>query len=155
MTKQKKTIAFEVPGDPQGQRRPRFARIGKGVRTYKDKRDVAVEDSIRFWFLEEAGPNHKPWASFIELTVRCFCSIPKGKPKYWRDWHGNFPVPRGKKPDLSNIIKTVEDALNDVAYCDDNQVYKINADKWYSPSGHAPRMVITLEHKPEWEPQKP
>ena len=34
-----------------------------------------------------------------------------------------------KRPDIDNLVKTVLDALNGVAYLDDKQVYKIEASK--------------------------
>ena len=47
-----------------------------------------------------------------------------------------------KRPDLSNIIKTVEDALNGLAYLDDKQLVDYGpSGKWYSDR---PRLEIEI-----------
>lgn len=46
-----------------------------------------------------------------------------------------------KKPDLSNLIKFVEDALNNVIYKDDAQICIISAQKLYS---EVPRVDFTI-----------
>lgn len=41
-------------------------------------------------------------------------------------------VPHDKKPDLSNLIKFVEDTFNGIIYKDDSQIVNIHASKLYS-----------------------
>lgn len=50
-------------------------------------------------------------------------------------------APHSKRPDLSNLIKMVEDALNDHIYSDDSQICQINAKKCYA---EVPRTEFTL-----------
>ena len=47
-----------------------------------------------------------------------------------------------KKPDIDNVIKSVLDGLNGVAYEDDKQVVKLTANKYY---GVQPRVEITIK----------
>ena len=37
-----------------------------------------------------------------------------------------------KKPDIDNIVKIVLDALNKMAFKDDNQITKLEVEKFYS-----------------------
>lgn len=45
------------------------------------------------------------------------------------------------RPDLSNVIKQIEDALNGVVFCDDSLVVTLRASKRY---GVQPKLVITV-----------
>jgi len=47
-----------------------------------------------------------------------------------------------KKPDLSNMVKFYEDALNGVLWVDDSHICEITARKVYSEE---PRTIITIE----------
>lgn len=48
-----------------------------------------------------------------------------------------------KKPDIDNIIKLIFDALNKVAYHDDNQIVDVEVHKFYAENG--PYMEIELQ----------
>ena len=50
-----------------------------------------------------------------------------------------------KKPDIDNIAKAVLDALNGVAYGDDNQVTALEVSKHYAAEAHVD--VIIFEEK--------
>ena len=52
-----------------------------------------------------------------------------------------------QKPDLDNLVKTVLDSLNGLAFDDDSQVIRIEAQKYFAaPSlGEKPSTVITLQ----------
>ncbi|MFL8231041.1 RusA family crossover junction endodeoxyribonuclease, partial [Clostridioides difficile] len=47
-----------------------------------------------------------------------------------------------KKPDLDNIIKSVADSLNGIAYKDDSQIVEVVSKKYYSDR---PRVEVELE----------
>ena len=46
-----------------------------------------------------------------------------------------------KKPDIDNVIKSILDALNGVAYHDDTQVVAVFAEKYYSDT---PRVEVEI-----------
>lgn len=48
-------------------------------------------------------------------------------------------IPHSKRPDLTNLIKFTEDALNGVLWEDDSIIYEIYAKKVY---GETPKTVI-------------
>lgn len=82
--------------------------------------------------------------------------------------HLEFYLPRGAslpkrvvhhitKPDVSNLVKAVEDALCGVIYQDDKQIVALTVEKRYSP---APGVLIRIERvvtppKPEPHQQQP
>lgn len=68
--------------------------------------------------------------------------IPKGISNKKRgEWHELKP--HVKRPDLDNLVKTVCDALNGIAFEDDSALVQIVASKIYSEN---PRTEITLEY---------
>jgi Holliday junction resolvase RusA-like endonuclease len=46
-----------------------------------------------------------------------------------------------KRPDVSNVIKIIEDALNGLAYRDDSQIVRVVGEKYYSDS---PRVEVEI-----------
>lgn len=56
------------------------------------------------------------------------------------------------KPDCSNYLKGVEDALNKVVWRDDSQIVTLTVRKWYS---NRPRTIVKIEKLEETEKQSP
>ena len=66
----------------------------------------------------------------IAVTLRFWCAIPSGLSKRKREaLNGQLCL---KKPDIDNYVKLVLDALNGIAWEDDNAVASIAASKGYS-----------------------
>lgn len=105
-------FGFSVYGKVRGQGRPRtdFAR----KRVYKDAKDRAWERQVKDTYINGGGPHFGSKPVAIDVTV--YRELPASKPKRVKaeaDTH---------KPDASNILKSIEDALNGIAYDDDSQV---------------------------------
>lgn len=54
-----------------------------------------------------------------------------GRPKGHSKKRRQDPEPKTTKPDLDNVGKAILDALNEIAYNDDGQVYRLTVEKWY------------------------
>lgn len=61
------------------------------------------------------------------------------------------PVAHLKKPDLSKLIRAVEDALTGVVYIDDSQVVELLAMKQYADVDDAPHVDIRVEPTAGWK----
>jgi len=48
------------------------------------------------------------------------------------------------KPDLDNLFKATADCLKGIVILDDNQVFKISAEKYYAESDHI--KIIVIDH---------
>lgn len=137
-------INFIVPGNPKGQARPRFARMGKFVRTYDPKESVEWKARVAL-FAKQAGA--RPIEGAVEITVVCFVPRPQYLLKK-KATEEAFPCIT--KPDASNILKGIEDALNGIAYADDSQIYSARVSKWYPRKFEEPRTVVQVRaYSPE------
>lgn len=103
---------FTVYGEVRGQGRPKVDFTRR--RVYKDKRDVVAERRIKNAFINSGGKHfgNKP----LMMMVVSHRILPDSKPKRIQS------EPDILKPDTSNILKSVEDALNGIAYYDDKQI---------------------------------
>lgn len=111
---------FKVNVKVRGQSRPRFTKSGHA---FKSKQDKEYEQIIRNAYIESGGTflgDNVP----IQIHVYVFRSLPKSTPKKIKE------QPDMNKPDIDNVIKSVLDALNGVAFADDKQVICVNAYKF-------------------------
>lgn len=112
---------FWVPGKPVGKER---ARKGKHGNMYTPQRTRAYEEEVGYLAGEGiSGPTRKA----VKLVI---------------DWYrggddegvsvgvipiGDVEYKPGRRPDLSNVFKAIEDGMNKIAYDDDKQVVEIQA----------------------------
>lgn len=104
-----------VEGKIRSKQRPRHNK--KGI-TYTPKQTKDYENYIRSCYMEQDGR----WLEGpVEAQIIAYYKIPGSYSKKKRK-ELTFPI---KRPDSDNIIKVILDSLNDRAYKDDSQVYKI------------------------------
>lgn len=106
---------FTIPGKPFAWRRPRFNRTTGA--TFNDGKQEGYYSAVA----EIARPHFPaPMEGPVGLTIMATFAMPKSWSKKKRE--AMFGRPHTQKPDLSNVRKAVEDALNRIAYADDSQV---------------------------------
>jgi len=136
-----KPIKFTVYGEPTAQGRPRGSVSSRGKVVMYDP--AKSKDYKQYVSL--VASQHKPKSMIefpVSLTVKVFRPIPASwtKSKQRQAVEGVLrPV---SKPDLSNYIKGVEDALEGVLLRNDSQVVDYGkSGKWYSDN---PRIEIEI-----------
>lgn len=130
-----------IPGEAVPQGRPRF---GHG-RTYDPPKSRKYKEYVR----RLAYRNMPPDALRGPLTcpVRLTCVIYRAVPQSWsRRKRADAIADKIRpttKPDVSNILKGIEDALNGVWYADDSQIVEYGLiGKWYAEE---PRVYVRLD----------
>lgn len=124
-------ITFKIPGEAKGKGRPKFARVGKFVKTYTPEKTASYENLVKLYFTENF-PNHIPFGSALTVGITIYTVVPKSFSKKKRALALANKIFPTKKPDVDNISKIILDSLNTIAYEDDKQVVSLSVDKLYS-----------------------
>lgn len=121
-------ITFQVPGNPVPQPRPRITTRGRHGHAYTPKSHPihAYRQAIAAAALA-AGATPTD-AAPITLIVDLVFARPKS---HFRKAGLKPDAPRLPRPDCSNCLKGIEDALNGVAWVDDSQLGRVVIEKTY------------------------
>lgn len=136
------SLVFEVPGEPVAKGRPEAKRRkGKGGKVYVAQ--ITPEKTVRYestvaLFAAQAMAGRPLLDGPLWMHVTAFFDRPKTHAKL-------IAPPRWvtKKPDSSNVLKAVEDALNGVAYADDSTVAHSEIKRLWCDDGR-PRVVVSI-----------
>ena len=136
-------LKFTIPGEPQGQGRPRFTRRGKHVQTYDPEKSrnykafvgLIAADAVKAqeWHYKEKEP--------VCVTIYAYMSVPRSKSKNFRRAALGKEIVPTKTPDLDNVYKAVTDAMSGIVYSDDKQVVAARIAKLY---GEQPRVEVEV-----------
>ena len=120
---------FEVPGKITGKGRPRGNT--QTAISYTPARTKDYEELIKQYFIIKHR-GIKPLEGRIAITIKAYFDIPKSTSKKEKEEILKGNISPTKKPDIDNIAKIILDALNKLAFKDDNQITKLNIEKIYS-----------------------
>ena len=130
-----------VLGEPVAQGRPRFSRQGSFVKAYDPAKSRDYKQYVRLVAAQDAPET--PVTGAVLLSLRIYRSIPKSMPRYKREAALAGVLRPTTKPDVSNVLKGVEDALKGLWYADDSQIVGYGVlGKWYS---ERPRIEIAMQ----------
>ena len=133
-------IRLTIPGEAVPQLRPRFARHGNFVQTYDPAKCRDYKTYIRLL----AGKTYKgpPLEGAIFLRVMVYRHPPAswGKVRIAAALAGQ--IRPTTKPDLTNLVKGIEDALNGLVWTDDARIVEQHTGKWYADR---PRVEIEIK----------
>lgn len=133
------SICFVIPGEPVPKGRPRVDFTRK--RTYTPQRTVEYENLVRLMYNEQTDRRYFDRNCELAMRIDARFSIPKSASKrIRREMEIGISRPK-KKPDLDNVLKSIADALNGLAYYDDSQIVYVEVTKRYSEQ---PETIVTL-----------
>jgi len=124
-------VTFKVDGNPVGKQRARYVKRGNFVQTYTPEKTRTYESLIKDAAIEAMGSS-EPLETPVTLYLYIRVPMPKSCSKKRIEACLNGSEQPIKKPDASNILKSVEDGMNSVVYKDDSQIVNIHVTKVYS-----------------------
>lgn len=137
-------IQLAIPGEPQGKQRPRATIVGKGakrfVRAYTPEKTVNYETYIKELFAVKY-PDFIPVECVLELELIAWLMIPISTSQKRKALMESGDLRPGKQPDVDNVLKSVMDALEKLAYKNDAQIVTAYLHKFYA---HKPRLDINI-----------
>ena len=122
----KTDVTVWLEGEPVAKARPRMTRSGH---VYTPDKTTKAENAIRRAWQEKHGSMIEgPVAVSVVFMLKMPTNWSKAKKMLAQDQE----VLPTKKPDVDNLVKTVFDALNGLAYDDDKQIVELSARKVYA-----------------------
>lgn len=136
-------IQLTVPGEPKSKLRHRTFIEGGVFKSKTPTKTVNYETLIAEMFIIN-HPRFIPLDGPIAIGLKMFMKVPPSDSKKKQAAKLSGEIRPTKKPDFSNVLKVVEDALNGRAFNDDKQIVEIlpGCGKWYSDR---PRIEITIQ----------
>lgn len=134
-------IRFTVPAVPVAQPRQRVGVIHGHARTYlPDSHPVHVFKAAVADSSSKAFPNG-PLTGPLLLSANFIMP----RPKSMTTKRGpNARVYSSKKPDLDNLMKSLADAMNGIAYVDDSQIATARIHKTIAAANESPRVEVEI-----------
>lgn len=129
---------FTVMGVPIGKERARTVTLPNGMRrSYTPKKTKDYESLIAYEYKRQCSEfygdmENSKLKQAVVLKIDIYFSIPKSYSKGKRLAAECNLIRPTKKPDIDNVVKSVLDALNGVAYKDDTQVTELSVRKWWT-----------------------
>ena len=134
-------MKFEVRvyGLPVAQGRPRAFKLPSGqIRVYDPSKSRDWKRTVMAQAL--VCKPERLLVGALEGEMDFYLPRPKSLPK-----RVVYPV---KKPDASNLLKSLEDALKGIVFADDSQIVTVRATKHYATEGAPPGVYVRLEELP-------
>jgi Holliday junction resolvase RusA-like endonuclease len=130
-------LVIELPGEPRGKGRPRFA---KG-HVYTPATTASYERALA-WAAKIAMGGRKPFTGPLKVSVTAFMGIPPSwKMTRHLDALAGVIRPTGK-PDADNVLKIATDSCNKILYLDDSQIVTATVSKLYAAT---PALRVEVE----------
>jgi Holliday junction resolvase RusA-like endonuclease len=124
-------VAFSMAGEPRGQGRPRATARGGFASVYKDPKSRKYEQSVAAVARAAMG-ERAPLEGPLSLSLRFRMPIPKSYSKGVRASMASGETAPVSKPDLSNLVKAIEDGMNTIVFVDDSQIVRSFQTKIYA-----------------------
>jgi Holliday junction resolvase RusA-like endonuclease len=133
-------IQFTVYGEPVAQGRPRATMINGHIRMYDPKKSRDFKEYVKL-----VASEHRPEKLLegpISLVVKVYKPTLKSFSKKKKAAAEAGQLRPTSKPDVSNYLKLIEDALTGVIWKDDSQIIDCSISKYYSET---PRTEIQIK----------
>jgi Holliday junction resolvase RusA-like endonuclease len=134
-------VTISLQGQPQGKGRARAFLRGSHIGHYTPEKTRTYEGMICTAAMDEMA-SRLPLDEPVEFILRAVFAVPAFWSKRKQQQALIGEIKPGKKPDLDNIAKAWNDALNGVVYRDDSLICRMTLDKRYGPQ---PLVAVTVK----------
>lgn len=124
-------VTIKVDGVPVPKGRARYVRRGNHISTYTPEKTRTYETLIKDAARQAMGVS-EPLETPVSLYLYIRVPIPASATKKRLQAIADGSEKPTKKPDASNVLKSVEDGMNGVVYKDDSQIVNIHVTKVFS-----------------------
>ena len=131
-----------IPGEPVGKGRPRVVRNGGVTRTYTPEKTASYENLVKLEYERQAHGEFYGAGTALRMKLIIYQHPAKSSSKRKTAAKLAGEIRPTKKPDCSNVLKSIEDGLNGVAYADDAQIVDIEVQKYYDLQ---PRVEVEIK----------
>jgi len=141
-------LRFTVYGDPRrfALKRARARRQGATARVYDPPENLSAKDEVKAAAMRQTPRPIPPHEGALMLHVVAHVPVPKSFSKRKRSAVIEGTIYPTTRPDLSNIVKLIEDALNGIYYRDDSQFCHVTVEKRYAVE--TPALNVTIRQMP-------
>ena len=119
------SISLTIPGPPVGKQRARVCRSGHA---FTPPKTVNYEALVKQTFAAKY-PDFMPMSGPVRMILSIYIMPSMETNRKLKKGARLYPTIR---PDISNVLKSIEDALNGLAYVDDKQIISVYAEKKHS-----------------------
>lgn len=138
-------LFFTVEAEAIGKGRPRWFN-GHAVTPEKTREfEALVRLKSR---LAMNGAGLSATVNPVRVKIQALYQVPKSRPKSFKRLVDEKLVPYDKKPDADNVAKAICDAMNEVVYADDKQVFSVVCEQLYTNSGSYFTVFVSDEITP-------
>ena len=128
-------IEITIPGQPVAQGRPRVTRFG----TFDPQKSKDYKAFVGYCALDKKPP--VPLDGPLTVRIDAYMGVPPSWSKKKREQAISGELKPTGRPDVSNIVKCVEDALTGIIWRDDAQIVCLSVLKRYSDN---PRVEVVI-----------
>lgn len=130
-------VKFEFDIAPVEQARPRATRMSKGIRLYDPKKVAIFKRQLGMLAKQQMlDRGLDPFDGPLEVCMEFYRPVQASISQKERARRLSGAHRPTVKPDLSNYIKALEDALNGILWADDNLIISLEAKKYYAERPH-------------------
>lgn len=134
-------LTIVIPGELTAKQRHRDGTRSDGSRVRFSPKATKHSERVVAWAAKSAMVGREPVDRPVELAVTCVFEPPASWSKRRRAEAIGNAAPKGTKPDADNLLKTISDGLNGVAFTDDGRVARMSIQKIY---GGESRTIVTV-----------
>lgn len=102
-----------------------------GKRVFTKPETRAWQNKVKHYARKSIGRS-PPLEGAVSLSVTFLKAVPPSWPRSKREKAINGELWPTGRPDLSNLVKSIEDAMNGIIYLDDSQIVNLHVVKAYS-----------------------